>query len=304
MTEITSPLIAPNRTVLQPSYSTITQRPEQESEQHHKDDEQEELGLVGKPISNSTFTLWQSKSYLSSLVALILLLITFTALEFALLKLNLPSVDEEDRDALKFPRNLEDLRQLNRILSVYMDKHFINVYVTFVATYIYLQSFSIPGSMWLSILGGTLFDFWLTLFTVSMCSAVGATLAYIISGSLGSKAVIHLIGDRIASWNEQLVRHKKHMLNYLIVLRIAPFPPNWTINLGAPHLGVPLSSFFWGTFIGVTPPSFIHVQAGAAIDRLSSSDKLVILTPINVACLIGIAIAALIPVIIRRYYPL
>ena len=31
-----------------------------------------------------------------------------------------------------------------------------------------LQSFSVPGSMWLSILGGALFNFWLTLFTVSL----------------------------------------------------------------------------------------------------------------------------------------
>ncbi|KAI9299991.1 hypothetical protein BJ944DRAFT_171541, partial [Cunninghamella echinulata] len=113
-----------------------------------------------------------------------------------------------------------------------------------------------------------------------------------------------LIGDRIAKWNEQLVNHKKHMFNYMIILRIAPFPPNWTINLGSPHLGVPLSSFFWGTFLGVIPLSFIHVQVGAGIDRLSSSDKLVIFTPLNVACLIGIAIAALIPVYIRKYYTL
>ncbi|CAO3631400.1 unnamed protein product [Cunninghamella echinulata] len=185
-----------------------------------------------------------------------------------------------------------------------MDQHFINVYITFVATYLYLQSFSIPGSMWLSILGGTLFNFWLTLFTVATCSAVGASIAYLISGSLGSKAVTHLIGDRIAKWNEQLVNHKKHMFNYMIILRIAPFPPNWTINLGSPHLGVPLSSFFWGTFLGVIPLSFIHVQVGAGIDRLSSSDKLVIFTPLNVACLIGIAIAALIPVYIRKHYTL
>ncbi|KAI8340681.1 snare associated Golgi protein-domain-containing protein [Chlamydoabsidia padenii] len=299
MSEVNFPLISPQSTVQQqkqqqhPSYSTIPQQNQHTS----KDDEERQQP---NPTS-STFTFWKSKSYAWSLAGLILLLVVFTALEFALLKLNLPSVDP---DALKFPRNLEDLRQLNRILSGYIDKHFINVYITFVATYIYLQSFSIPGSMWLSVLGGTLFNFWLTLFTVSMCSAVGATLSFIISGSLGSKAVMHLIGDRIAKWNEQLVRHKQNMLNYMIVLRIAPFPPNWTVNLGAPHLGVPLSTFFWGTLIGVTPPSFLHVQAGAAFDRLSSSDKLVILTPLNVACLVGFAIAALIPVFIRRYYPL
>ena len=82
------------------------------------------------------------------------------------------------------------------------------------------------------------------------CSAIGSTVAYLISASLGSVAVVHLIGDRIAKWNEQLVNHKQHMLNYMVVLRIAPLPPNWTINLGAPHLQVPIGAFFWGTFIG------------------------------------------------------
>jgi uncharacterized membrane protein YdjX (TVP38/TMEM64 family) len=41
------------------------------------------------------------------------------------------------------------------------------------------------------------------------------------------------------------------MFNYMIVLRIIPFPPNWVANLGAPHLDVPVGAFFWGTFIGM-----------------------------------------------------
>ncbi|CAO3632154.1 unnamed protein product [Cunninghamella blakesleeana] len=274
MSEVTKPLI-PTSQINRPSDNSVTQ-------------ENENIDSEALQIKHpsSTYSLWQ----------------IFTSLEFALLKLNLPSVDPKDRDAIKFPKSLEDLRRLNRILSIYMDQHFINVYITFVATYIYLQSFSIPGSMWLSILGGTLFSFWLTLITVAACSAIGASIAYLLSGSLGSKAVTHLIGDRIAKWNEQLIHHKKHMFNYMIILRIAPFPPNWTVNLGSPHLGVPLSTFFWGTFLGVIPLSFIHVQVGAGIDRLSSSDKLVIFTPLNIACLFGIAVAALIPVYIRKYY--
>ncbi|KAI8067081.1 snare associated Golgi protein-domain-containing protein [Gongronella butleri] len=183
-----------------------------------------------------------------------------------------------------------------------MDQHFFKVYVTFVVSFIYLQSFSIPGSMWLSVLGGALFPFWLTLITVCICSSIGASLAFLLSGSLGSKAIMHLFGARISKWNEQLVQHKQHMFNYMIVLRIAPLPPNWVVNLGAPHLGIPLFTFFWGTFLGVAPLSFIQIQAGAALDRLSSSDKLVIFTPLNIACLFGIAIAALIPVFVKRRY--
>ena len=88
----------------------------------------------------------------------------------------------------------------------------------------------------------------------------------------------------------------------MIVLRISPFPPNWTVNLGSPHLGVRIGVFFWGTFIGVAAPSFIHVQAGAALDRLSSSDKLELFTITNVACLFAVCIVALVPVVIRRRF--
>lgn len=45
-------------------------------------------------------------------------------------------ITREDQDALKFPKNLEDLRRLNAILSVYIDQHFTNVYVTYFITYV------------------------------------------------------------------------------------------------------------------------------------------------------------------------
>ncbi|GAA5804474.1 hypothetical protein HPULCUR_009969 [Helicostylum pulchrum] len=122
------------------------------------------------------------------------------------------------------------------------------------------------------------------------------------SASLGSVAIMKLIGERIQKWNQQLVQHKQHMFNYMIVLRISPFPPNWVVNLGSSHLGVPIGVFFWGTFLGVAPPSFIHVQAGAALDRLSSSDKLEIFTVTNVSCLIAVCIVALIPVFIKKRF--
>ncbi|CAM0135065.1 unnamed protein product [Umbelopsis sp. WA50703] len=256
-----------------------------------------------KVIERRTWS-WRSQSYKRSLASLIVLLLVFTAIQYVILKTNLPAVDDQDKDAWKLPRNLEDLRNLNAVLSIYIKEHYWNVLFAFISTYIYLQSFSIPGSMWLSILGGTLFNFWLTLFTVCLCSAIGATVAYFISASLGSVVVIRNFGDRIAKWNEQLVQHRKHMFNYMIVLRIIPFPPNWVANLGAPHLDVPVGAFFWGTFIGVAGPSFIHVQAGAAIDRLSSSDQLQIFTPLNVLCLVAVAIVALVPVAVRRRYKL
>jgi uncharacterized membrane protein YdjX (TVP38/TMEM64 family) len=66
-----------------------------------------------------------------------------------------------------------------------------------------------------------------------------------------------------------------------------------------------LNSFFLATFIGVIPPSFIHVQAGSALDKIASSEEgLDLFSVTNVLCLIGVAVAALAPVYIRRRYQL
>ena len=88
------------------------------------------------------------------------------------------------------------------------------------------------------------------------------------------------------------------------MLRLAPLPPNWLINITAPHLHVPLQSFFWSVFIGVIPPSFIHVQAGSALDKIASSEELHLMTLVNILCLVGVGVAVLLPVYIRRRFNL
>ena len=44
--------------------------------------------------------------------------------------------NSEDKDAWKLPRNLEDLRKLNAVLTIYIGEHYWNVYFAFFSTYI------------------------------------------------------------------------------------------------------------------------------------------------------------------------
>lgn len=48
----------------------------------------------------------------------------------------------------------------------------------------------------------------------------------------------------------QVERHREHLINYIIFLRITPFLPNWFINITSPVINVPLKVFFIGTFLG------------------------------------------------------
>ncbi|KAF9129981.1 hypothetical protein BGW39_003586 [Mortierella sp. 14UC] len=218
------------------------------------------------------------------------------------LQYTLPSVDEEHRKDLHFPHSLEDLEALRKILSVYMDKHYYRVMFGFLTIYLYLQTFSVPGSMWLSILGGALFPFWVALIMVAFASAIGATNCYLLSRMFFSKLVKRKFGDRMEKWNTQLQRHRNNLMSYIILLRLAPFPPNWFVNICSPHLNVPLwPEFFLGTLIGVSAPSVVHVQAGSVLEKLveDHSSGVDVLTLKNFLMLGAVALLAAIPVVIR-----
>ena len=66
------------------------------------------------------------------------------------------------------------------MLSAYKDDHFEHIVLGFFAIYNFLQTFAIPGSIFLSILSGFLFPFPLACFLVSLCSALGASFCYLL----------------------------------------------------------------------------------------------------------------------------
>lgn len=113
-----------------------------------------------------------------------------------------------------------------------------------------MQTFAIPGSIFLSILSGFLFPFYLALALVCCCSAIGASLCFFLSNVLGKKLIKKFFPVRAAQWAVAVEKHYDNMLNYMIFLRVTPFLPNWFINISAPVLGVPLVPFCLGTFIG------------------------------------------------------
>ncbi|KAF9549811.1 Transmembrane protein 41B, partial [Lunasporangiospora selenospora] len=87
----------------------------------------------------------------------------------------------ERRDWLKFPRSAEDVQHLSILLNAYVSEHYYNVLFCFIATYVAMQAFAIPGSVMLSVLGGALFKFWVGFPVVLMCATVGSTICYCLS---------------------------------------------------------------------------------------------------------------------------
>ncbi|OQR76043.1 transmembrane protein 41B-like [Tropilaelaps mercedesae] len=211
--------------------------------------------------------------------------------------LSFPEMRPEERPYVKLPTSLEDAKNLGRVLSNYTDKHFFTVLLAFFCTYIFLQSFAIPGSLFLSFLSGFLFPFLLAITLVCLCSAIGASLCYLISYNVGRRLVLHYIPDRVAEWKQQVAKQQGNMIYYIIFLRITPFLPNWFINITSPIVDVAIFPFFVGTFIGVAPPSILAIRAGTSLQQLASAN--VLFTWENILLLTGFAALSLVPVLFK-----
>ncbi|XP_021348011.1 transmembrane protein 41B-like isoform X2 [Mizuhopecten yessoensis] len=219
-------------------------------------------------------------------------------LALGIVYLKFPNLAEDEKQYIKLPRNIEDAKNLGNVLSRYKEDHYYQVLGAYFIVYVFLQSFAIPGSIFLSILSGFLFSFSLALFLVCLCSALGASFCYLLSDLVGRRLVQKYFPERVAEWQSHVNRHREHLLNYIIFLRITPFLPNWFINITAPVINVSLLPFFFGTFFGVIPPSFLAIQAGTTLQQLSSSGDAVSWTSLIVLSIF--ACLSLLPVFLKN----
>ncbi|CAE6426831.1 unnamed protein product [Rhizoctonia solani] len=176
----------------------------------------------------------------------------------------LPTLDEADKPMLRIPKSFAQLQDLNTLLKKYRDVYPYRIFVCYTITYLYLQAFSLPGSMYLSILGGAVWGVPRALPLACSCVATGATLCYLISAALGPALLaVPSWRARLDTWSEKIESQRENLMSYLIVIRIAPFPPHWVVNVLCPHVGIGIPRFWISTFFGIMGVSVIHTTIGA-----------------------------------------
>ncbi|NP_001264615.1 transmembrane protein 41A isoform 1 [Gallus gallus] len=201
---------------------------------------------------------------------------------------------------LRFPSDLEELRELAEALRDYERRHRGAAVALFCAAYLYKQSFAIPGSSLLNVLAGALFGPWVGLALCSALTSVGATCCYLLSAAFGKRVVVRCFPDKVALLQGKVEENRSCLFFFLLFLRLFPMTPNWFLNLSAPILNIPLSQFFFSVLIGLTPYNFICVQTGAILSQINSLDA--IFSWDTLLKLLLMAMAALVPgTLIKKY---
>jgi hypothetical protein len=83
------------------------------------------------------------------------------------------------------------------------------------------------------------------------------------------------------------------------LLRIAPLPPHWVVNVICPHVGIGIPTFWVSTWLGILGVTIIHTTIGSGLDEMTSADDFHLISWRNFFGLAAIVVAVLIPVGLR-----
>jgi uncharacterized membrane protein YdjX (TVP38/TMEM64 family) len=196
----------------------------------------------------------------------------------------------------------------HRVLSV----------LAFVAIYAAAVSLSIPGGIFLTITGGFLFGVAIGAAASVTGATIGATVIFLLARSALGEPLLRGAGPRAS----QLARgFRDQAFNYLLFLRLIPAFPFFLVNLVPALAGVRLAPFLAATVIGVIPASIVYALAGRGLDSVIdtqlqwqaqclarggtkcplSFDARDVLTPPLLGALVGLALLALMPVVLSRW---
>ncbi|KAF8027190.1 hypothetical protein BT93_E0181 [Corymbia citriodora subsp. variegata] len=108
-----------------------------------------------------------------------------------------------DYSFLKLPRTLQDLQILRDHLEGYTSDYTLQVLVGYSMVYIFMQTFMIPGTVFMSLLAGALFGVPKGMALVVFTATAGASSCFFLSKMIGRPIMFSLWPDKLKFFQAQ-----------------------------------------------------------------------------------------------------
>ncbi len=177
--------------------------------------------------------------------------------------------------------------------------------VAFLAAYVVIVAFSLPGATIATLAGGMLFG----LFPGVLYNIIGATIgaiAIFLATRLG-------LGERLAARVDasQGAVHRlkqgidENQWSVLFLMRLVPVVPFFVANVLPALLNVPLNRFAITTLLGIVPGAVVYTSVGAGLGEVIATgdqpDLGVIFEPHVLLPLLGLSALAALPILLRAF---
>jgi uncharacterized membrane protein YdjX (TVP38/TMEM64 family) len=204
-------------------------------------------------------------------------------------------------------------------LQAFVELHRSKALVLYMTVYIAAVTLSIPGAIFLTLLGGFLFGWLVGGAAAAIAATIGATGVFLIARTSVGDTLLRRAGRRVRALAEGF---RADAFSYLLFLRFLPIVPFWITNLASALFGVPLKTFVLATQIGLIPGTFAFAVAGSGLGSVLRAHHEArvaclaaghvhcgvhfsvksLLTPQLIAAFVALGVLALVPVLVKRFY--
>ncbi|MBI1494366.1 TVP38/TMEM64 family protein [Halocynthiibacter styelae] len=199
--------------------------------------------------------------------------------------------------------NFEALSENREALTAFRDTNFVLAALIFIAVYIVIVAFSLPGATIATLTGGFLFGvFPGALFNIT-AATIGAMIIFLAAKwGLGEKLAAKMDGSdgavkRIKDGIDE------NQWSMLFLIRLVPAVPFFVANLIPALVGVSLWRFAVSTFLGIIPGGVVYTSVGAGLgevfDRGETPNLGIIFEPHILLPILGLCALAALPVLLK-----
>jgi uncharacterized membrane protein YdjX (TVP38/TMEM64 family) len=201
--------------------------------------------------------------------------------------------------------NFEALAENRDALLAFRDGNFLLASLAFIAAYVVIVAFSLPGATIATLTGGFLFG----LFPGVLFNVLGATLgavAVFLAARSGfgadMAARMEEKGGAAARLQQGL---RENEWSVLLMMRLVPAVPFFLANLIPAFVGTSLFRFAVTTFFGIMPGAFVFTSVGAGLGEVfakgETPDLSIIFAPHVLGPILGLAALSALPIILKRF---
>ena len=205
------------------------------------------------------------------------------------------------KDFLSF-QALADNREA---LIAWRDSNYLIAVLGYMAVYIAVVAFSLPGALIMTLAGGFLFGLFPGVFYIVTAATLGA-IAIFMAAKLG-------LGDTLSKKIDQNTGMvgkiydglRENEISFLFLMRLVPAFPFFAANLVPALMGVRLRNFAFTTFFGIMPGSAVYTWVGSGLGEVFARGEApslgIIWEPHVLGPILGLCALAALPIVLKFF---
>ncbi|MBR3372187.1 MAG: TVP38/TMEM64 family protein [Rhodobacteraceae bacterium] len=199
--------------------------------------------------------------------------------------------------------NFEALRENRTALLGFRDANYTLTATIFIAAYIAIVAFSLPGATAATLTGGFLFGVFPGAMFNVVSATIGAVLIFLVVRAGFGRAMAAKIDASDGRMKRLTAAIRENEAPVLFSLRLMPVLPFFVMNVIPALIGVRLSVFASTTLLGILPGGVVYTWVGAGLGEVFARNETpnlgIIFEPHILGPLLALAALSTIPVAVK-----